>query len=197
MSMKKGRADDEDVIDIEAGAGTDRDADTDEEATDLASAMKKIKKLRDELARAQAERQEYLDGWQRLRADVANSKKDDAARAAREKQAAEAALIEEILPAFDAYDMARAAAGWQAVDATWRAGIEQIFSQLENALLARGASRFGAIGEHFDPHLHEAVAEVSPEKKEQEGTIIAVLRSGWKLGDTVLRPAHVTVAHAE
>ena len=181
---------DEDIVDIESDIAYD-------DTADLDTATKKIKKLKKELAECKEQSQEYLSGWQRLRADVANSKRGDSERTTQAGERAKASIVEQLLPILDSYDMARAGSGWQEVDTTWRSGIEQIFNQLDQVLKGNGAERFGAVGETFDPRMHEAAAEVPAETPEQDNTIATVLRSGWKLGDTILRPAHVTVAHSK
>lgn len=187
---------DEPSIDIESADAPSLGVDaSDDEFEDEAGALSRLKKLKVELAKCKAERQEYLDGWQRLRADVANAKKAEAERAARGRALAKEDLIAELLPVLDSFDMARSGDSWNKVDEGWRKGIEHILSQLEAIVVSAGATRFGKAGETFDPYIHEAVREVEPETEASEGKIVAILRSGWKMGEQVLRPAQVTVAH--
>ena len=63
-----------------------------------------------------------------------------------------------------------------------------------NSLKDMGIERFGLQGEKFDPHKHEALRESSTDKVEFDHTILEVQRSGYKVGDTIIRPAYVTIA---
>lgn len=196
MSPKKKHEEQEIDIDaLESPRGMDYDA-TDDEAGDLDGALTKIKKLKAELAACKAEKQEYLDGWQRLKADVVNGRKTEEERSKRTRTAAQEAIIGEIIPVVDSFDMARAGKGWESVDPAWKRGIDHIFSQLEGVLANAGATRFGKVGEKFNPFIHEAVKEVAPKNVSEDGTIVAILRSGWKMGELVIRPAQVTIAHS-
>jgi molecular chaperone GrpE len=175
----------------------DEDVDIDssfEEDSEGDAILAKIQKLKDELVACKAEKQEYLDGWQRLKADTINARKAEAERQKRGGQIAQEQLLAELLPIVDGFDMARSGNGWNDIDPNWRIGVEAIISQLENLLTQYGAVRIGKVGEQFNPHLHEAVKEV---KGERDGEVVAILRSGWKMGESVLRPAQVSVAHTK
>jgi len=161
-------------------------------ADELAQRMEKIKK---ELLQCKKERQEYLDGWQRMRADVANARLKETSRFARLKDEAVAETLQNLLPVLDSFDMAFSGSGWKQVDKTWRAGMEAVGAQFEQIFIRYGAERFGNTGEVFNPELHEAVKEILANSSEDDGTISEVLRSGWKIGERVLRPAQVVVAH--
>jgi molecular chaperone GrpE len=152
----------------------------------------KSKKLRAELKEAQQKRDEYLAGWQREKADAINMKKEAAHDAIRMAARVKEGLIEDLLPALDSFDMAYGSASWEAVDPTWRSGIDGIRNQLLDVLSKNGIQRFGAVGDMLNHHLHEAVQEVSDAPGES-GSIVRVLRSGYKAGDHVIRPAQVIV----
>jgi molecular chaperone GrpE len=198
MPHKK-KHDEEEVIDMGDGLTLESEAstvdDTDAELGDMGAALVRIKKLKSELAATKAEKQEYLDGWQRLKADVANMRKMDGERQKRGNEVAQEQLLAELLPIMDGFDMARRGNGWQNVDPNWRIGVEAIIGQLERLLAQYGAIRIGAIGEGFDPQIHEAASEREPEAGEPDGTVVAILRSGWKMGERVLRPAQVQIVH--
>lgn len=197
MSPKKKHKDEEE-IDIDEDTVIEPLSNNDEDmVNDVDSALAKIKKLKAELIACKADNREYLDGWQRLKADVANSKKMEKERALKINQIHKEQLVLDLLPIIDNFDMARQGNGWQTVDATWRTGVEAIISQIESLLANYGATRIGDINEDFDPVIHEAMSEVEPESKEQNNKIVAILRSGWKIGDSVLRPAQVTVANTK
>lgn len=164
----------------------------DEEQGDLAAARAKIQKLRDELERAKAERQEYLDGWQRCKADSVNMKKDAEARATRSAEMLREALVHDIIPALDSFDMAAGSEAWAEVTSGFRSGIEQVQNQLLDALRRHGIERYGKVGDKFEHALHEAVEERDDVSGEPD-TVARILRYGYRTGSRILRPAQVIV----
>lgn len=141
----------------------------------------------------QAKADEYLDGWQRARAEFANYKK----RIEREQEEAggraAAALLTKILPIED--DLLRAVRERPEGEAMhhWAEGIELIQRKLAALLEAEGVEVIPAAGATFDPALHEAVTSEASDDHE-EGQIIEVIQPGYRLGERVLRPARVRVA---
>lgn len=168
----------------------DIDFEPEEELGSAASLQAKLKKLKDELAAVKKERQEYLDGWQRAKADMANVRKDAAADALRAATRGKESLVEDILPALDAFDMAATSEAWNTIDTTWRSGMEQVRNQLLNAFSQHGIERFGKAGEQIDHALHEIVQE-SGDLPGDSGTIARILRHGYRMGERIIRPAHV------
>jgi molecular chaperone GrpE len=168
-----------------------------EEGMEL-DAQAKVKQLKDKIKDLEKEKQEYLDGWQRARADYANIVKTSEEDKKRMKGFAEEAFIEELLPVVDSFGMAMGnREAWEKVDAGWRTGVEYIHQQLMNTLNARGFAVFGAVGETFDPMLHQAVSDTETEDTSLDHTIASVLQQGYKLGDNILRPARVSVYKAK
>ena len=163
-----------------------------EELGDLGAAQAKLKKLKDELARVKTERQEYLDGWQRCKADSVNARKDALASADRAAARIKENLIEDIIPVLDGFDMAAGSAAWASVDEQWRSGIDRIRNQLLDTLGRHGVERYGKVGDIFDHAEHEAVEERTDVAGES-GTIAKVLRYGYRMNERVLRPAQVIV----
>ena len=86
-------------------------------------------------------------------------------------------------------------APWQArpADLAWADGIELICRKLQSILEAEGLKRIEAEGQKFDPNFHEAIAQ-EPAEGVESGTVIAVVRNGYMLGERVIRPAMVRVA---
>lgn len=167
-----------------------------EEMGDTASLKAKIAKLRHELDEAKKERQEYLDGWQRAKADAINAKKDAAQESQRMILRMKEGIMEELLPPLDSFDMAAGSPAWENVDAGWRSGVEHIRNQLLEVLSRNGIERFGRVGEPFDPYRHEAVEE-RDDMPGEPGSILRVLRYGYRAGERVLRPAQVVIkSHA-
>lgn len=169
---------------------TELDFEPEDEMGSVGAIKAKMQKLRDELDSVKKERAEYLDGWQRCKADAVNAKKDAALDAARMQGRVRESLTEDLLPVLDSFDMATGTESWLAVDENWRSGMEQVRNQLLDVLSSHGIERFGKVGDMYDPHLHEAVQEVDDVAGES-GSIARILRYGYKSKDRVVRPAQV------
>jgi molecular chaperone GrpE len=139
-----------------------------------------VKRLREKLKKAVEEKQEYLEGWQRSRADFANYKREEATMHGDKEVRIAARFVEELLPALDALELALRHHN----DPT----LKMIEKQFMDALKRVGVEKFGAKGEEFDPHLHEALA-----KQSEDHVVISVERSGYKIGETIIRPAQVII----
>jgi molecular chaperone GrpE len=151
-------------------------------------------KLKKELKKCQEEKQEYLDGWQRIKADFVNLKKrseqdkKDFAKYANEN------FILELLPALDSFDQAfKNKEAWERADANWRTGIEFIYSQLTSVLENHGVKEVSPMGEIFDPQLHHSVEMVEVEDEKNDGKIVEVIQKGYSLGDKTIRHPSVKV----
>jgi molecular chaperone GrpE len=155
---------------------------------------------------AKAEKaEEYLELAQRTRADFENYRKRAAREAAVAQERGVAKLAKELLPAVDNLDRAleaaqsavasdgQAGAGQDNGTATLISGIKLVHEDVINALARAGIERFSPEGEPFDPQQHEAIAQQPVEGKEP-GTVVEVYQRGYRLGETVLRPARVVVA---
>lgn len=147
-----------------------------EEESEAGSAA--LKSLREKLKKAVEEKQEYLEGWQRARADLVNYKKETAAGHTESQERIKAELIEELLPALDVLELSVKHDGTKA--------LTMLEQQFLGSLKKLGIERFGTIGEDFDPHRHEALS-AGGEK------VASVERSGYKIGEKIIRPAHVTL----
>lgn len=153
-----------------------------------------IKKLRTKLKVAEAEAKTNLDGWTRAKADYANFKREVDGRRLDDIKLANRRLIEDMLPALDAYTMAQSnKEAWEKVDTNWRMGIEYIFNQLMGTLEKEGLVPFGSVGEMFDPTIHESIEIVQTDDTSKNDTLALVLARGYKLENYVLRPAKVKV----
>ena len=144
----------------------------------------------DELVAVAAQRDDYLALAQRTQADFENYRK----RVARESIAAQERgaikLAQELLPALDNLDRALAEAGGE--DGL-REGVRLVRSELHAALARVGIECFSPQGEAFDPSEHEAMAQ-QPVEGAKSGTVVEVFQPGYRLGDTIIRPARVLVA---
>ncbi len=128
----------------------------------------------------------------RAAADLENFRK----RAAREREDIQRfgveKLVKDLLPVVDNLDRALAAA---ASDDPLAAGVKLVRSALEQALAKHGVVAFSALGERFDPALHEALLQV-PDAERPPGTVVVEHARGFKLNDRLVRPAMVGVAVA-
>jgi molecular chaperone GrpE len=144
-----------------------------------------IKKLRERLSKAIEEKQQYLDGWQRAKADFVNLKRDEDTRREHTQVRLTASLAEDLIPVLDSFEMARKHAPGKE--------LELLQKQLLDALKKMGIERFGEEGEPFDPHRHEALREVTVDTADKDHTIVSVERSGYSIGEHIIRPAQVSV----
>jgi len=158
-----------------------------------------VKKLRAKLKTAVEEKQAYLNNWQRDKAEFMNARKrDDDARQEFLKFAKQG-VIEDLLPIIDSFDMALVQAQGTAADAVskeWKAGVEGIYKQLESMLSRHEVKGFGAVGDAFDPNLHQSISMVPADDKAKDHTVAEVLQKGYSLGGRVVRPAMVRVFEA-
>jgi molecular chaperone GrpE len=146
----------------------------------------------DELVRTAAERDQYLALAQRTQADFENYRKRVAREAAAAQERGVSALARELLPALDNLDRALDAA---AKDDPLLDGVRLVRSELSAGLARVGIESFCPIGESFDPELHEAVATAEQaEDGQPSGTVVEVYQPGYRLRDSIIRPARVVVA---
>ncbi len=155
---------------------------------------KTLKKLRADLKLAKKEKEEYLTGWQKERADFANYKKQEEDRRNMFSESVRERILSRFLSVMDSFNMAFAnKEAWEKVDANWRKGVEYIYSQMGSVFEEYGVKEIGKVGDVFDPSLHESIEVVNAENKEDNHKIAFVIQRGYKLGERVLRPAKVHV----
>ncbi|MCC7361021.1 MAG: nucleotide exchange factor GrpE [Anaerolineales bacterium] len=154
------------------------------------------------LEAAKAQAAEYLEGWQRARADFTNYKRRVEKEQVEANQTAAARVITRFLDVADDLDRALSdlaaltPAGAQpdaAALAKWAQGVSLIKRKLQNQLEQENVERIPAEGQAFDPNWHEAVTHEDSDSH-AAGQVIGVVRQGYRMGDRVLRPALVRVA---
>jgi molecular chaperone GrpE len=152
-----------------------------------------LEALKGELKVWQDTANEYLDGWQRARADFANYKKRVERDQSVAYQSATISVIRRFLEVLDDLELALKNKPTESDGVQWAEGVELIGRKLNSILEAEGVSPILAEGQTFDPNLHEAITyEQYPGL--ESGQIIAVVKQGYCLGDRVLRPTQVRVA---
>ena len=108
------------------------------------SGTQKIKKLQEQIKELQKEKQEYLDGWQRARADYANLQKTTDEDKKRVRRLVEEDFIYKLIPIVDSFLMAmNNKEAWEKVDTAWRTGVEYIYGQLMTTLESHDLKLFG------------------------------------------------------
>jgi molecular chaperone GrpE len=152
-----------------------------------------IADLRKELEEIRQKSAEYLDGWQRARAEFANFKKRMERERQQAHQTAAGSIIRRYLEIVDDLERALKNKPTNGEGAEWAGGIELIYRKLISILEAEGVTSIEPQGQLFDPNLHEAIShEENPDH--ESGEIIEVVQSGYMLDGRVLRPARVRVA---
>lgn len=152
------------------------------------------KKLRAEIKKLRTERDEYLTGWQRSKADYVNLQKNEEQKRKDLRAYITTGLVEDMLPALDSFDMAMGnKEAWEKVDTNWRMGIEYIQQQLLKALSDYGVEKVGKVGETFNPNLYEAIENIPTDDNGKDHTIANIVQSGYTMGDKIIRPARVHV----
>ncbi len=188
--------DEEKIKDIEEGTDTFEDV-TFVDSTEDGDALHTkdiVKKLRDDLKKARTDKEEYLTGWQRAKADYVNIQKEmdqvrsNTAILTKEK------IVENLLPALDSFDMAFAnKEAWEKVDQNWRVGVEYIYQQLMTSLSDSGVEKIDKSGILFDPNLHQSIENIETLEESKDHTIEKIIQAGYKIGDRIVRPARVNI----
>jgi molecular chaperone GrpE len=139
--------------------------------------------------RLSAELERLEDRYKRALADLDNYRKRSAREVERLVQEARASVIGDWLEALDSVERAMR----MEPDGPCFEGLRAVLDQMEAVLAREGVLRIGEAGDRFDPERHEAVA-VQPSEEVPDRTILSVERSGFALGDRMIRPAQVVVA---
>ena len=143
-----------------------------------------------ELDKCQKERDEYLDGWKRAKADLINYKKDEVKRFEIITKFSQETIIRDLITVLDSFDLALAALE---KENKAEKGIYLIKTQLEDILRQNGLERvIISVGQPFDPSLQEAIASIDSDKP--SGTIIEEVEKGYLMHGKLVRPVMVKVA---
>jgi molecular chaperone GrpE len=174
----------ESVLEAASEAGEGPGAADDTQTDDLQSQVDALTRdkaaLYDQLLRRAAEFENFRRRIERERSDA--------------YQRARVEVLVEFLPVVDNFERALSSLENSGGDAeALRHGVELIHKQFKDALTKFGLEPVQAIGQTFDPHLHEAVT-IEPTDKHKENTVIEEFQRGYKIGDKLLRPAKVKVA---
>lgn len=163
------------------------------EAEAASEILPDIKDLMQELKDCQTKADEYLEGWQRARADFANYKRRIDREQSQVYQNAAGSIFKRYIEIIDDLERALKNRPQEGEGASWAEGIELIYRKFLSILESEGVTQQQAQGCDFDPNLHEAISS-EPHKDFESGQIIEVIKNGYMLGERVLRPALVRVA---
>lgn len=183
-------------LDEEPVASADDAARALEEALKSASAPApeaSSKAVADRLSKLQSEKDELMKTLVRRQADFDNYKKRVERERAEDRQRATAVVIEQLLPVLDGFERALAAHADPSYE-EYRKGLELIYRQILDALSRYGLEAIESVGAPFDPNIHHAVDRVESTEHE-DGTVVLEHQRGYRLRDTVLRPAMVRVSY--
>lgn len=143
----------------------------------------------DELAQCKAAAQEYLNGWQRAKADFINYKNDEGRRLEDTARFMARSMMQDMLPVLDSFDLALKSYG----NEDQQKGILLIRSQFTDALKKRGLEIIAVTqGEPFNPEKHEALDAIEAEYP--PGSIVEEIQKGYLLQGRVLRPSRVRIS---
>ncbi len=143
-----------------------------------------LEALREESARNYA-------GWQRAQADFENLKRRTAQDVRDRVQQAQRGILLDLIDLADDFDRANreALANDSDADDPWRQGVELISQKLHALLLRQQVTQIDTVDQPFDPEFHEAVGQLPGQHNE----IVAVLRTGYTVGNRILRATQVMV----
>jgi molecular chaperone GrpE len=147
----------------------------------------------DPVAGLQADLDRFRDLAMRSRADFENYKK----RSARDKEEAikyaNTSLLEKLVPIVDNFELGLEAARGEGEKSPIYSGMSLVLKQLQDFLAENGLQPIEAVGQKFDPNLHEAIAH-EPSDEVREGVVIRQTRRGYRFKDRLLRPSAVVVS---
>lgn len=177
------------IYEEDNGNEEDNESDAD---LDVDMVKEKINKLKEKLKKCSKEKDEYLDGWQRSKAEMINYRRRQEEQMAEWLKMASAGLINDLLPLMDTIE-----AGIK----NWESGIkekeenylEKMKKQMLEILKHYGLEEIKATGEKFNPEFHEAIEQVESAENE-EGIIVEEIQKGYLLNGRVLRTSKVKVS---
>lgn len=149
--------------------------------------------LINKLGECEKQKNEYLAGWQRAKADFINYKKEELKRMEEMARYATEEFIRELIVILDNFDL-----GLRTLEKAGpvEKGIYMIRSQLEDILRKRGVEKIIVrAGDIFDPAVAETIAEIESDKP--PGTIIEEIESGYRLYDKIIRPVRVKISKSK
>ncbi len=158
-----------------------------------ASRRKEVEGAEKKLEECEKQKEEYLKGWQRERADFLNYKKEEAEKISEMVKYAEVGFIFKIIAILDNLYLAEKQLPAELKENDNVKGLMQIGKQLEDVLKKYGVEQIECANQKFNPQFHEALEMVEDREKRESGTIIEEVKKGYLMGGKVIRPSKVKV----
>ena len=153
--------------------------------------------LEEQLQEAQAQAAEYLEGWQRARAEFANFKRRTENERQELTRLANSGLVYQLLTILDDLDRAEETLPDDLRHLDWVDGVLMVARKLQTTLESAGLEPIQARGEPFDPNYHEAVIYAPVDDPAMSDRVVEELQKGYLFGGKVLRPTMVRVGRSE
>ncbi|MCR4323015.1 MAG: nucleotide exchange factor GrpE [Candidatus Azambacteria bacterium] len=163
-----------------------------EELKLLEEAWAEVAMLREKLAQSEKEREEFLDLSRRMKADLANVKKDQEKAMAGYVQLAITESLLKFFPVIDSFDLAVKHLPKDLEENAWAKGIISIKKQLDGVLKDMGVTSVPTVGEPFSPDMHDAIEHEESDK--DDGIILEEYQRGYMVKGKVIRPATVKIS---
>ncbi len=176
--------------DLVGASGTDMNG----SAEAIGEALSELS-LDEQLEATRAERDDNLGKWQRSLADLENYRRRVQREMDESRTYQALPLARDLLPGLDNLQRAILAAESNEAAADLVAGVKMVVEQVIGVLARYGVEPIPAIGEAFDPEVHEAIQQL-PSDEHEPMTVLQEVEQGFRLGDRVVRPAKVIVSMA-
>ncbi|MEK7630956.1 MAG: nucleotide exchange factor GrpE [Patescibacteria group bacterium] len=150
----------------------------------------KLTKLKHALEICKKEKDEYLQGWQRAKADYSNAERESRKGQESAVQYAEIRMVREILDVVDTFEGAFAS---PPPDSPWVQGMRNTLEKLRGLLKRYDIESIDALGKIFDPVWHEAIEVKEVASEADDNKVMTEFQKGYRIGDRVIRPAKVSV----
>ena len=148
-----------------------------------------------ELDKVKQEKDEYLNGWKRAKADLINYQKDEGKRFEEMMKYSTEAIVRDLIPVLDSMELALSMGALAKADISAQKGFSIIRNQLEEVLKKKGLEKLKVSpGDNFDPAKHESIGEVDEGSPLDSGKIAEEIESGYLLNGKVVRPARVKLS---
>jgi molecular chaperone GrpE len=149
--------------------------------------------LKKNLAEEKEKAEKYLDNWRRAEADFSNYRKRTDQEKTDIAHNTTCSVILAMLPAVDDFERALASIPAESQKLPWVEGMTLIYKKMHSALEALGVEEVCALGQQFEPSLHEAMAHVEG----KEGEVMAEIEKGYRVKGKLIRPSRVLVGKGQ
>jgi molecular chaperone GrpE len=182
------------VVDRRWWANTDASASSSSEGSATSLKPTYVEQLEQQVAEKDKQIQEYLTKYRQASSEFDEMRLRLRREISKDVERARRDVISELLEVLDNLERALDASRQSPSPEALLQGIDMVRRQFLSKLESIGVTPIESMGARFDPSLHEAISTVPAASADQDGTVIGVVRQGYRIGDEVLRPAAVAVA---